>query len=396
MLTMIVRDLRLSFAKTVLTALSMLIGIIAVIAASLIGSIGGDFLAATNAQLSGKPATYQLNLAIGDNEIVTARDMLNVASAMEQVDGYVMAPVAVMQDDLQVISNPQTGDVIANAVADVVFTTAAYNNIYVLPMVSGRWFSQSDAQAGIEIVVNKPGQNVYGTTGDSIAFSANQTSTITKAFITGVVNDGSSTPKMYINAVTFSLFEPQLWNPTSMHAICHPLDSAASTQQISSLVDDVIRDNINGKVASIQRIDNSDSYTDVLQYLQIAFFVCGFLLLFVAALGLINIGLADIEQRSHELLIRRALGASRGNVMILVAGSSIVLSVCIAALAIAVSVVLVMVIPLFIPADAPIPNPSYPYQAAQYALAASMLTAMLGSIVPAIKAAQLEPAMALR
>ncbi|NMM93678.1 ABC transporter permease [Bifidobacterium oedipodis] len=395
MFTMIVRDLRLSFAKTVLTALSMLIGIIAVIAASLVGSIGGDFLAATNAQLSGRAATYQLNLTLGDNEIVTAYDMLNMASAMEQVDGYAMAP-AVMQDDLQVISNPKTGDAIPNATADVVLTTAAYNNIYVLPMVSGRWFSQSDAQAGIEIVVNKPGQNMYGTTGDSVAFSADRTQTITKAFITGVVNDGSSTPRMYINAVTFSLFEPQLWDPTSMHVICHPLDSTASTQQISSLVDDVVHDNINGKVTSIQRIDNSDSYADVLQYLQIAFFVCGFLLLFVAALGLINIGLADIEQRSHELLIRRALGASRGNVMVLVAGSSIVLSVCIAALAITISIVLVMVIPLFIPADAPIPNPSYPYQAAQYALAASILTAMLGSIVPAIKAAQLEPAMALR
>ena len=106
---------------------------------------------------------------------------------------------------------------------------------------------------------------------------------------------------------------------------------------------------------------------------------------------MINIGLAGIEQRSHELLIRRALGATRASIAIQVIGSSVLLS-----LIIAFAAVLVQAIPWMMPADSPLEPPAYPYTAAMIAACASIVTSLVGSLAPAIKAIRLQPALALR
>ncbi|MCI2131080.1 MAG: FtsX-like permease family protein [Bifidobacterium breve] len=116
----------------------------------------------------------------------------------------------------------------------------------------------------------------------------------------------------------------------------------------------------------------------------------------VSAIGMINIGLAGIEQRSHELLIRRALGATRAGIAIQVIGSSVLLSLIIALAAVLISAVLVWTIPWMMPADSPLEPPAYPYTAAMIAACASIVTSLVGSLAPAIKAIRLQPALALR
>ena len=55
---MIAKDLRINPLRTSLTALSMFIGIIALIAGVLVGTLGRDYLEAVNARLGGKSPTY--------------------------------------------------------------------------------------------------------------------------------------------------------------------------------------------------------------------------------------------------------------------------------------------------------------------------------------------------
>ncbi|TPF95139.1 hypothetical protein BG22_03375 [Bifidobacterium sp. UTBIF-78] len=393
---MILRDLRLSPVRTVLTSMSMFIGILAVIAASLVGTVGSTFLSATNAQMSGRASTYMVSVDLKSMDELSAHSMQTLAESMSQVTGAVVTPVVTLSDGLNITRNVRSGAPIGDSVIDATLTVASYRDIYVLPMVSGRWFSPPTAQAGLELVVNKAGASAFGGTGSPVAITSRQTQTVTAATVTGVVNDGRSDPRVYINTVSFAFFEPQLWAPASLAVYVHPEHDMGDPSAVTSMVNDMVYDALGGKTSGIQRVDNSTSYDEVLRYLQIAFAICGVLLLLVAALGLMNIGLADVEQRSRELLIRRALGASRGNVMMLVAGSSIVLSAIVAVVAVAVSAVLVMAIPAWLPPDSPIPDPAYPYAAALYALGGSMLTALLSSIAPALKASKLEPAMALR
>ena len=129
--------------------------------------------------------------------------------------------------------------------------------------------------------------------------------------------------------------------------------------------------------------------------MQLSFAIVAALLLFVSALGLINIGLASLEQRTHELLIRRALGATRWSIASLVLGSAIILALIVSIAAVAVSFGLVSIASSFWDAASPVSPPVYPYEAAIGAVIAAFITALAGSGVPAIKASRLQPALAL-
>mgnify|MGYP000531571419 CR=1 FL=1 len=153
---------------------------------------------------------------------------------------------------------------------------------------------------------------------------------------------------------------------------------------------------IGGYWESTGRSDIGDTYDSVLSILQLGLLVTSLLLLFVSVLGQINIGLSSLEQRTHELLIRRAIGASRTNIVALVLGSQLILSIFVCFAAILISLILVHCIGVLLPVDSPVGTPSYPISVAVVAVAVSVLTALLGGLLPALKAAKLEPALALR
>lgn len=155
-------------------------------------------------------------------------------------------------------------------------------------------------------------------------------------------------------------------------------------------------DTIGGYWESAGRSDIGDTYDSVLSILQLGLLVTSLLLLFVSVLGQINIGLSSLEQRTHELLIRRAIGASRTNIVALVLGSQLILSIFVCFAAILISLILVHCIGALLPVDSPVGTPSYPISVAVVAVAVSVLTALLGGLLPALKAAKLEPALALR
>ena len=106
--------------------------------------------------------------------------------------------------------------------------------------------------------------------------------------------------------------------------------------------------------------------------------------------------LSSLEQRTHELLIRRAIGASRSNIVLLVLGSQLILSAFVCVASILISILLVQGIGMYLPADSPVPSPDYPILVAIISVVASVATALLGGLLPALKAAKLEPALALR
>ena len=66
------------------------------------------------------------------------------------------------------------------------------------------------------------------------------------------------------------------------------------------------------------------------------------------------------------------------------------------AVSILISLILVHCIGALLPVDSPVGTPSYPISVAVVAVAVSVLTALLGGLLPALKAAKLEPALALR
>ena len=66
MLKMILKDLRLSPLRSILTSVSMLVGIIAMIGSVLVGTLGREYLISVNAQVYGWSPTYSFVIAESD------------------------------------------------------------------------------------------------------------------------------------------------------------------------------------------------------------------------------------------------------------------------------------------------------------------------------------------
>lgn len=396
---MLLKDLKINPLRSFLTAFSMLIGILAVIASVLIGTVGKSYLEATNEQLFGRTPAFSIQLHGTD---FGQHSTLAFFTERLKNTGNATALQVSPQDDIG-FSLPATSadpilrqqQVLAGTKrVETIYTTAGYRELFNLPLVQGRWFTDESEFAYPEIVLNK--QAVMAFSNPRLLYAVGKnTHTPTPLHVVGVINDGQDLPRMYVNVLPLSLVSPDLLNAEAATVLW--LNKTASQQQsIREYITDAVTDLGSGEVAEIQEQKTTASYDGVLDMLQLSVAVTAALLLFVSAVGLVNIGLASLEQRTHELLIRRALGATRGSIARLVLGGALLLSVLVACFAILLSIVLVNLAGSLLPDDSPVAAPQYPYWAAVIAITASVLTAFVGGIFPAVKAARLQPALALR
>jgi len=151
------------------------------------------------------------------------------------------------------------------------------------------------------------------------------------------------------------------------------------------------------RVAIARALDEVDHYRDQLRAQQTGFLIVAVIALTIAALGILNIGLASVSERARELVIRRAMGATRTQIVLQLLLAAATIGAITAKLAIAVAIVGVQAwAPTLIsPQSAAVP-PSFPWAAAGWGLLASVTTTLLGAAIPAALAARLDIATALR
>lgn len=392
---MAIKDLRISLLRTFLTGLSMFIGIISMITAVLVGTLGKESLLSINAQISGYSLTYSISVVESNfadaNTIVEFIDKLQITNdktvVINPIEEFKFAP---MDSIYQLIDVNKLFGKLRHM--ETVYTSPEYNKIYNIPIFKGRWFEKNDKMLALEVVVNKEAYKVYNA--KYIVASNKGTLTPNPFSVVGVINDGKKYPVIYLNIKPI-LFMHDNFKIDVVTVYWHNRD-CLTIEQMKSHINDILYDTIGGKVDNITLYDNSEDYIEVINLLQIGLIVSSSLLLFVSILGQINIGLSSLEQRTQELLVRRALGASKSSIAMLVLSSLFILSVIVCVISVLVSVLLVNLIGVFLPNDSPVTIPPYPIVAALVAVIVSASTALLGGLIPAIKAAKLEPALALR
>ena len=354
---MILKDLRISPLRNILTGISMFVGIIAMISSVLVGTLGKEYLISVNAQMYGWSPTYSFSITGSDFQDTIK--MENFFREIYNTDHFV----------------------------------AVTFSIYNLPMSSGDWFDSSEINKTLCMVVNKAAQNYFDT---SYAVGNVESSlSLTPFNVVGTVNDGTDIPTVYLDAHSIELLVPNMWKVKNATVHWHS-EAGITMRQMYSSLHDILEDTIGGNLDIIGKSDIGDTYNSVLSVLQLGLLVTSFLLLFVSVLGQINIGLSSLEQRTHELLIRRAIGASRANIVTLVLGAQLTISVFVCIVSILISFFLVQGMGLFLPVDSPVAALEYPILSAVVAVITSVVVALLGGLLPALKAAKLEPALALR
>lgn len=387
-------DLRSHPIRHLLTAASLFIGITAIIAISVSGAIAESMLVGHAEQQSGRKPTFQASVTFGTPGTT---ELHRLADTVQDTSQHSDLSLALSVSATSVIAGhyPNAGNPLHSEPANVYATAGELDKIYRYPLYSGRWLSHEPLTSPLEIVLNKPAMQQFGSTGSHIGISSDTTPYVMEGTVVGIINDGSTESSIYLNVF------PLLSNPEflgSDFSIAHLLfhNQGLEEDQVRSLINDFRQDlRING-IDSPQRIDTVDSYREVVDAIQRGFLISAILALTVAMLGIINIGLASIKERAHELVIRRAIGATRTSIFLQVVGSAVLLAAIVALAAILLTAVLVMTLPQFFPADTPIEFPAYPVTAALSAISAAILTAIMGSLAPGITAMRIDPATALR
>ena len=370
----------------------MFVGIIAMISSVLVGTLGKEYLISVNAQMYGWSPTYSFSITGSDFQDTIKmenffREIYNtdhfVAVTFSMLEEITVAPVASVSS-LQDISDTVYKKTVP---VDVVFTTSTYNKIYNLPMSSGDWFDSSEINKTLCMVVNKAAQNYFDT---SYAVGNVESSlSLTPFNVVGTVNDGTDIPTVYLDAHSIELLVPNMWKVKNATVHWHS-EAGITMRQMYSSLHDILEDTIGGNLDIIGKSDIGDTYNSVLSVLQLGLLVTSFLLLFVSVLGQINIGLSSLEQRTHELLIRRAIGASRANIVTLVLGAQLTISVFVCIVSILISFFLVQGMGLFLPVDSPVAALEYPILSAVVAVITSVVVAKLFVIEYAATLADLD------
>lgn len=291
MLNMILKDLRISPLRNILTGISMFVGIIAMISSVLVGTLGKEYLISVNAQMYGWSPTYSFSITGSDFQDTIKmenffREIYNtdhfVAVTFSMLEEITVAPVASVSS-LQDISDTVYKKTVP---VDVVFTTSTYNKIYNLPMSSGDWFDSSEINKTLCMVVNKAAQNYFDT---SYAVGNVESSlSLTPFNVVGTVNDGTDIPTVYLDAHSIELLVPNVWKVKNATVHWHS-EAGITMRQMYSSLHDILEDTIGGNLDIIGKSDIGDTYNSVLSVLQLGLLVTSFLLLFVSVLGQINI-----------------------------------------------------------------------------------------------------------
>jgi putative ABC transport system permease protein len=115
--------------------------------------------------------------------------------------------------------------------------------------------------------------------------------------------------------------------------------------------------------------------------------------LLVGGIGIMNIMLASITERIREIGIRKAIGASNGNIFIQILVESVVIAIVGGLAGLVASYALVELLGAVSPVtNTPVITPN----AMMVAFSFSALVGVLAGIIPALKAAKLDPIQALR
>ncbi len=390
MLLAILKDLRMSKLKTFISGFSMFVGIIAVIASVMVGVLGREYLEAVNARISGWAPTYKVTLSLnGYNryELLKLLDLLKENEAVEFTNDTSVTVARLSSNDLNADKSALYSKLMP---VEIKVVSDNYDKIFNLVSKKGSWFNSTYQ---LSALVNEAAASYWGS--DYLVFNTKNSLSLTPFRVRGIVSDGGTEPHIYVRASDLMMFADSLFSPTTISLYMHP-STSLSKENIHSRFQDLVTDTVRAKVDEVQRIDQQESYLSVIKMIEWSLMLSAILLLFVSILGQINIGLASLEQRTKELLIRRAIGASSRKISLEIFLSVIFVSVFVSLISIAFSALLLSVIQRVVLNDGVIRQVNFPVEAAVVAIVAAIITGIISGSIPAVKAARLEPALVLR
>lgn len=370
------QSLRARPLRSLLVVITLLLGVLGVVCVSAASTVTAHAVTARADIQSGRTPTYTADL-----------EPRQIDPALAAIQDGGMNAVAVMTE-IPVRIGESPGPVSSLRLVSV---AGDLRSIRPFPVRSGRWLT-GDYSSGyaMHLVLNERAAELFQGAQNAPVLRAGAAPSKTPVTISGVINDATDEPAAYVRWDEAASWLPETRAPGKAQLLLH--GDTRSTAVIMRRIEATTQQPL-----KTERADQGQALSASVNSIQWIFTVISGVALVVGAVAILNIGLATVAERVDELALRRAVGATRGYIILVVLLEAVLLGFLAAAAALACAVPLLDPVARFLYPDLPTDQAiTFPVAAAIAASAASMAAAIIGGVVPALRAGHIPIAHVMR
>ncbi len=271
----------------------------------------------------------------------------------------------------------------------------SYEVIFRTRMLAGRWVVSSDAdQRLVPVVISETLWNQLGRAPIDQVPIVLHTSDGTAMRVVGITKSKSSydMPTVFAHYDAARVSFPGMSSP-SMIAWVGTENADQARENLPRALASILGE---GWKVSVSGGEHEDIGEEQLGTISNVIMVIGGIIVFLGALGLLNVAIVTVRQRVREIGIRRAVGASAARVFFAVFMESVVATFVAGVIGVGIAVVVVRFLPLEALGVTLSDTPAFPAGAAIAGVAISTSIGALCGIIPALAAVRIKPIDAIR
>lgn len=271
----------------------------------------------------------------------------------------------------------------------------SYEVIFRTRMLAGRWVVSSDAdQRLVPVVISESLWNQLGRAPIDQVPIVLHTSDGVAMRVVGVTKSKSSfdMPTVFAHYDAARISFPQMGAP-SMFAWVGTENADQARETLPRALASILGE---GWKVSVSGGEHEDIGEEQLGTISNVIMIIGGIIVFLGALGLLNVAIVTVRQRVREIGIRRAVGASAARVFFAVFMESVVATFVAGVIGVGIAVVVVRFLPLEALNITLSDTPAFPAGAAIAGVAISTSIGALCGIIPALAAVRIKPIDAIR
>ncbi|MDE6368025.1 MAG: ABC transporter permease [Muribaculaceae bacterium] len=323
----------------------------------------------------------------------------NINALNNSGNKYIGKATAYKYIDSAKVTGPK--DYVANGIEGV--TPEAQRNQWIT-LTAGRFINQADMDDKRKVIVisTKTAKTIFGSDSREVigkrVKSLGLSWTVIGLYTREWNEDDNFIP--FTTAVALSGGDANIW---SMKVFANNVSDEAS----ALAAEDAIR----GELAKIHNFDPNDlsaapmwnRFTNYLQskqgmkILDYAVWVIGIFTMLSGIVGVSNIMFVSVRERTHEIGIRRAIGAKRRNILTQIIMESVSITTIFGYLGVVMGTAVMQIIAHFFSGDkSPLGNPTVDLSIALKVTIVLIIAGALAGLFPALKATKVKPVEALR
>jgi putative ABC transport system permease protein len=263
------------------------------------------------------------------------------------------------------------------------------------PVRSGAWPAPSDGLE-LRLAVNTTAAAAMGVEpGSTVPVLVARIGQTVTGVVVAVIEDGQDEPAIYAPVPVNAAWVRELTAVVGAKVLARA--GEVDEKRLRSLVSaEYQRVASSGAAPQVVRLDKEDAMARQLQAIALVFSVVAALSLLVGALGILNIGLATLRERSDELSLRRSFGATRTQVMAIVVVEGQLIALTAAACALLVGVGVFPALASLVSNGFQVTRQDFPTASAVIGVVAGCAAALIGSLAPALRAGRVPIASIMR